>query len=85
MGVAAAWARHVVIPRRPDGAPLPIPRRIPDPDARPAPDGKGVRIVVNPGSGPAWTASPTEALRAALPAAEVIELEPEDDHGRGAV
>lgn len=73
------WVRHVVLPARPDDAALPIPRRIPDPDARPAPDGAGVRIVVNPGSGPAWTSSPTEALREGLPAADVHELRPDDD------
>jgi undecaprenyl-diphosphatase len=38
-----------------------------------------VRIVVNPSSGPAWTSAPTEALRAGLPAADVIELGPDDD------
>ena len=63
--VAAVWVRRVVLPARPDHAPLPIPVRIPDPDERPAPDGTGVRIVVNPSSGPAWSESPTDALRAA--------------------
>jgi undecaprenyl-diphosphatase len=76
---AAVWVRRVVLPRRPDDAPLPIPRRIPDPEERPAPDGTGVRIVVNPSSGPAWTESPTDPLRKGLPGAEIIELEPEDD------
>ena len=78
-GAAAVWVRRVILPKRPDDAPLPIPRRIPDPEERPAPDGTGVRIVVNPSSGPAWTQPPTDELRAGLPGAEIIELEPEDD------
>jgi diacylglycerol kinase family enzyme len=73
-GALAYWVRRVVLPKRPADASLPIPRRIPDPDARPSPDGAGVRIVVNPSSGPAWTSSPADALREALPGAEVIEL-----------
>lgn len=76
---AAVWIRQVVLPRRPDGAPLPIPRRIPDPDERPAPDGTGVRIVVNPSSGPAWSPAPTDELRAGLPGADVVELDEDDD------
>jgi undecaprenyl-diphosphatase len=76
---AAVWVRQVVLPKRPADAPLPIPRRIPDPDERPAPDGTGVRIVVNPTSGPAWTAPPTDELRAALPGADVHELDEGDD------
>lgn len=79
LGLAAGWVRTAVLPRRPDDAALPIPRRIPDPGARPSPDGTGVRIVVNPSSGPAWRSSPTEALRAGLPGADVHELDPEED------
>ena len=79
LGLAAGWVRTKVVPRRPADAALPIPRRIPDPAARPSPDGTGVRIVVNPSSGPAWRTSPTEALRAGLPGADVHELEPEED------
>lgn len=75
----AAWVRLVVVPRRPGDAGLPIPRRIPDPDARPSADGRGVRIVVNPSSGPAWTGSPADALRAGLPGADILELGPDDD------
>ncbi|MEQ1787798.1 MAG: diacylglycerol kinase family protein [Acidimicrobiales bacterium] len=74
-----AWVRIVVVPRRPDDAGLPIPRRIPDPEARPSADGRGVRIAVNPSSGPAWTGSPAEALRAGLPGADIVELGPDDD------
>lgn len=35
----------------------------------------GLRIVVNPSSGPALSSCPTAALRAALPAADVVELD----------
>lgn len=38
-----------------------------------------MRIVVNPSSGPGWRESPTDALREALPGADVRELAPEDD------
>lgn len=79
IAAAAFWVRKVVMPKRPADAALPIPWRIPDPDARPSPDGAGVRIVVNPSSGPAWTSSPADALREALPGAEVIELAEGDD------
>lgn len=73
------WFRQFVLPKRPRHASFPIPRRIPDPDERPAPDGTGVRIVVNPGSGPAWSAPPTDELRAGLPGADIHELEESDD------
>lgn len=81
-GAAAAvgvWMRLVVLPPRPDDAGLPIPRRIPDPESRPSPDGTGARIVVNPSSGPAWRGSPAEALREGLPGADIYELGPQDD------
>lgn len=77
--LTGAWVRMVVLPARPDDAGLPIPRRIPDPESRPSPDGTGVRIVVNPSSGPAWRGSPVEALRAGLPGADIHELGPDDD------
>jgi diacylglycerol kinase family enzyme len=79
VALAAAWVRTAILPSRPADARLPIPRRIPDPEARPSPDGTGVRIVVNPSSGPAWRTSPTSALREGLPGADVHELAPEDD------
>ncbi len=81
-GIAAAlavWKRKLVLPKRPRTAPYPIPRRIPDPEERPAPDGTGVRIVVNPSSGPAWTEAPTDALRDGLPGADVHELSEDDE------
>ena len=34
---------------------------------------------MNPSSGPAWTAPPTDALRRGLPGANVHELDPDDD------
>jgi len=76
---AGAWFRQIVLPARPVDAGALVPRRIPDPDARPDPDGSGVLIVVNPSSGPAWSSSPAEELRRALPAARVHELEPDDE------
>jgi diacylglycerol kinase family enzyme len=75
----AVWKRKLILPKRPRTAPFPIPRRIPDPEERPAPDGTGVRIVVNPSSGPAWTDAPTDALREGLPGADIHELSEEDD------
>ena len=77
--LAAVWVRRIVLPARPRSAPLPIPHRIPDPEERPAPDGTGVRIVVNPSSGPAWTDAPTDALREGLPGADIHELDPDDE------
>jgi undecaprenyl-diphosphatase len=76
---AALWARKVVLPARPDEAPTAHPQRIPEPDGRPSPDGAGVRLAVNPDSGPVWRGNPAETLREALPAADVHELGPDDD------
>lgn len=79
LGLLAVWVRRVVLPPRPSDAALPIPRRIPDPDGRPSADGAGVRIVVNPGSGPAWSGSCADELRSVLPDADIRELSPSDD------
>jgi diacylglycerol kinase family enzyme len=76
---AALWVRRVVVPARPDDVPTGRPHRIPDPDARPAPDGAGVLLAVNPDSGPMWRGNPVAELRAALPAAAIVELGPDDD------
>jgi diacylglycerol kinase family enzyme/membrane-associated phospholipid phosphatase len=46
---------------------------------RPAPDGTGLTIVVNPSSGPALSRDSSEQLRKALPAAEVVTLGDDDD------
>jgi len=80
-GLAAAglWLRKVVVPARPDDVGNTRPRRIPDPDARPSSDGRGVRLAVNPDSGPIWRGNPAEVLRAELPAADIHELGPDDD------
>jgi undecaprenyl-diphosphatase len=80
-GLAAAglWVRKVVLPARPDHVSTARPRRIPDPDARPSPDGRGVRLAVNPDSGPIWRGNPADILRAELPAADIHELGPDDD------
>jgi diacylglycerol kinase family enzyme len=77
--VAALWVRKVVLPARPDQASTGHPRRVPDPEARPAPDGGGVRLAVNPDSGPIWRGNPIDVLRAELPAADLHELGPDDD------
>ena len=76
---AAVWVRKVVLPARPDDVGTARPHRIPDPDRTPAPDGAGVRLAVNPGSGPAWTVNPVDELRRELPAADIHELRPGDD------
>jgi undecaprenyl-diphosphatase len=76
---AALWVRKVVLPARPDDAGTARPRRIPDPDARPSPDGRGVRLAVNPDSGPIWRGNPIDTLRTELPAADLHELGPDDD------
>ena len=74
-GVAgAAWLRLVVLPRRPAAAPGPRPRRLSSRVAKPAPDGTGVRFVVNPRSGPVREDDIADQLRSALPGAEVHEL-----------
>ena len=78
-GLIVIWLRRVVLPRRPSDAETPRPQRIPEGEAKPSPDGAGVRIVVNPSSGPALTASPTRELRDALPAADIHELTDSDD------
>jgi undecaprenyl-diphosphatase len=78
-GLAAAYVRRMVLLRRPEDAPLPVPRRIPEHDERPSADGTGVRIVVNTASGPAWSGPVTGELRAGLPGADIRELGPDDD------
>jgi undecaprenyl-diphosphatase len=76
---AAWWVRRVVLPPRPDDAPTVRAKPLLDPERRPSPDGAGVTIAVNPSSGPAWTADPTDALRRQLPAARVVRLGERDD------
>ncbi|HVT78037.1 MAG TPA: diacylglycerol kinase family protein [Acidimicrobiales bacterium] len=79
VSVAGVWFRIIVLPRRPENSRRGWPRRIPDGDPRPTTDGKGLRLVVNPAAGPALLPAPTEALREALPAADVRELDKADD------
>ncbi len=79
VGVVLLWLRRVVLPARPTDADTPHPKRLPQGDARPSPDGTGVRIVVNPSSGPAMARSPLEELRSGLPAADIHELADADD------
>ena len=79
VGGALAVATRRVWPVAPRAGADVAPRRIPDPDARPRADGRGVRIVVNPDSGPALAAPPTDTLRDGLPGAVVVELREGDD------
>ncbi len=78
-GLTGLWVRRLIVRKRPIDAPLPIPRRIPGPQPRPSPDGTAVRILVNTSAGPAWSASPVNALREGLPGADIHELEPDDE------
>ena len=77
--VGAAWVRRVVLPARPDDAGTARPHRVPDPERRPSPDGTGVTIAVNRGSGPVWSSDPTDALREGLPGAQIRLLDGDDD------
>lgn len=79
IGFAGVWFRRVVLPARPADAATPRPHPIPDGPAKPSPDGAGMRIVVNPSSGPAIIGAPTDRLREALPAADIQELGEGDD------
>lgn len=45
--------------------------------AGPRPDGRGIRFVLNPGSGSALGKKPIDVLRERLPAAEIVELDDE--------
>lgn len=74
LGGIAAWMRAVVLPSRPAATPTPRPRPLETGEPRPSPDGGGVRIVVNPEAGPAWSGAETDELRRLLPAADVREL-----------
>jgi undecaprenyl-diphosphatase len=76
---ALVWVRKVVLPSRPADAPTPRPERLTRGRGTPSPDGAGVRIVVNPTAGPVWSKDASDELRAALPAADVIELAEGDD------
>lgn len=79
LAVLGLWLRKVILPARPADVGTGHPRRIPDPHARPAPDGAGVRLAVNPDSGPMWRGNPIDTLRSELPAADIRELGPDDD------
>lgn len=79
VGAALAFATRRLWPVPPPGGAATAPRRLPDPDRRPLADGTGLRLVVNPGSGPGE--APTDELRVALPGAQVIELDAGADLG----
>jgi len=73
------WVRRVILPARPDDAGTPHARQLPRGEPRPTTDGAGVRIVVNPTSGPARVEPPTAVLREGLPAADIHEMSEGDD------
>lgn len=50
-------------------------------DVPPLPGGRGLTVVINPSAGTPLGESPAEAVRQALPEAEVVELEDADDLG----
>jgi undecaprenyl-diphosphatase len=77
--VSALWIRFVVMPTRPADAGFARPRRIPEGEAKPTVDGRGLRIVVNPNSGPVLRRNPLAELREGLPAADVHELAEGED------
>lgn len=74
-GIATAGAR--LVPPVDDSRMM-----IPDPTderARPNPDGAGLVVVLNPASGDGTGARVAQELRAALPAAEIVELDADSD------
>ncbi|MFF3612965.1 bifunctional phosphatase PAP2/diacylglycerol kinase family protein [Streptomyces sp. NPDC002580] len=74
LGVGAAYAVRALVPTRDQVTPPGRPRA----DAPALPEGEGLVMVANTGSG---TAERVGALAAALPRAEVVECEPSDIRG----
>ena len=78
LGVGVAFATRrwwPVAPEEPAGAPA----RLTHLADRPGSDGEGLVVVANPGAGPTFGPDTAEALRAELPAVQVVEREPDDD------
>lgn len=78
-GLGAAVAvlgGRVVPPVVPAQLPRTAPLRVSAPER---PDGSGVVLVVNPSSGSGAGADVIDEVRSALPAAEIVELGPDDD------
>ena len=78
-GIGAAIAvvgARIVPPTVPTKIPTADPLRI---DTPPRPDGAGVTLVINPASGGGTGARVIDEVRAALPAAEIVELARDDD------
>ncbi|MGW0332748.1 phosphatase PAP2 family protein [Streptomyces sp. NPDC003011] len=71
LGVGAAFAVRRLVPTRAQV----LPSARPHPEVPALPDGEGLVMVANTGSG---TADRVRALRAGLPAAEIVECEPAD-------
>jgi undecaprenyl-diphosphatase len=78
LGAAVAIATRRLWPVAPDTTAGERTRAAPS-RRTPSTDGKGLRIVVNPSSGPAFQGNPADSLREGLPGAEVIELDGERD------
>lgn len=75
-GIAVAGSR-LVPPIVETALPKTEPLRVETPERA---DGSGVVLVVNPASGSGTGARVADDVRAALPDAEIVELEPGDDH-----
>lgn len=71
-GIAVLGGRAVP-PVAPTRLPTADPLRL---ETRPRPDGAGVVLVINPESGDGSGAETVDEVRAALPAAEIVELDP---------
>ncbi len=76
-GIAVLGGR-IVPPITPTRVPAADPLRF---DTPPRPDGKGVILVINPASGSGTGARVIDEVRAALPAAEIVELGEDDEVG----
>jgi diacylglycerol kinase family enzyme/membrane-associated phospholipid phosphatase len=74
-GIAVLGGR-VVPPISPTKVPTAAPLRV---DTPPRPDGAGVVLVINPASGGGTGARVVEEVRNSLPAAEIVELDADDD------
>jgi undecaprenyl-diphosphatase len=74
VGAGVAIATRHLWPVAPEEPALARPAAVPL-EERPDPDGRGLSIVVNPSAGNGFTGSPSDALREALPGAEIIEVD----------
>jgi diacylglycerol kinase family enzyme/membrane-associated phospholipid phosphatase len=83
IGAGVAVATLKVWPRT-DPTPAsaqPVPRQLARVVGEPSADGAGLTVVINPSARSGRGADPTEELRRALPAAEIVALDDGDDLG----